>query len=187
MTKVVMLGDSRVGKTSIISRQILGQAPDTQSPTIGCHCTQIRIPIDKTDIFLQVWDTAGQEMYRSLVPVYLRNVRAALLVYDVTARESFQSLGHWHDVLLQAVPSGAVLFVVANKVDLTERAEVEDVQAEQFAEVHSAAFFRVSAVTGEGIGDLFEAVARRMAQGRVMEQGQTPPEPVEENSGGCGC
>jgi Ras-related protein Rab-21 len=87
--KVVLLGDSRVGKTSIIARQLQGFQSPTVNPTIGCHCSEIAVGPDDSKIVLQVWDTAGQEMYRALVPVYLRNARAALLVYDVTDRESF--------------------------------------------------------------------------------------------------
>jgi small GTP-binding protein len=185
--KVVMLGDSRVGKTSIISRQILGHEPETQAPTIGCHCTQIHVYVEGKEVALQVWDTAGQEMYRSLVPVYLRNVRAALLVYDVTDRESFQSLGHWHDLLIDAAGATVGLYIVANKTDLAEQALVEDIQAEEFAEVHNAKFFRVSAVTGAGLDALFRAVAFRMAHDNVEEQSLVAPEPKKGTGEECGC
>jgi small GTP-binding protein len=185
-SKVVMLGDSRVGKTSIISRQILGHEPDLQTPTIGCHCTQIRVPVEGKEVILQVWDTAGQEMYRSLVPVYLRNVRAALLVYDVTERDSFQSLGHWHDILHEAVGPNVAIFIVANKIDLSNQAVVDDVQADQFAEVHNGRFFKVSAVTGIGLNELFVTVARTLSERFVMDP-KPDLEIKEASEGGCGC
>jgi small GTP-binding protein len=185
--KVVLLGDSRVGKTSIITRQMLGYQPATQNPTIGCHCSDIHFPLDGQEVSLQVWDTAGQEMYRALVPVYLRNARAALLVYDVTDRESFQSLGHWHDTLLAVVPSGVRVYVVGNKIDLEDSAVIEDVQAKQFADVHSAQFFKVSAATGVGLDALFEKIAREMSEGAVLQQQGSVLDTPAQPKRGCEC
>jgi small GTP-binding protein len=184
---VDLLGDSRVGKTSIITRQMLGYQPATQNPTIGCHCSDIHFPLDNQEVSLQVWDTAGQEMYRALVPVYLRNAQAALLVYDVTDRESFQSLGHWYGILTDVVPSGVNIFIVANKIDLEENAVIEDIHAKQFAEVHNAQFFRVSAVTGAGLDTLFEEIARKLLEGKMLQhQGNVVNiNPTEQS--GCGC
>jgi small GTP-binding protein len=161
--KVVVLGDSRVGKTSLIARQLLGDKPSPANPTVGCHCCEIRVAVDFTEVALQVWDTAGQEMYRSLVPVYLRGARAALLVYDVTDVNSFDSLGHWFDILMGVVPAGASVYVVGNKTDLENDAVVHEEHAKEFASVHGAQFFKVSAITGIGTQALFETVAKGMA------------------------
>jgi small GTP-binding protein len=163
--KVVILGDSRVGKTSMITRQMLGYQPATQNATIGCHCSEIHVIFDKKDITLQVWDTAGQEMYRALVPVYLRGAHAAILVYDVTDRSSFAALSHWYDVLIDVVPTGTSIYVVGNKIDLDADAVIEDGQAEQFAKEHDAELFKVSAITGQGLDAVFEAIARKLVEG----------------------
>jgi small GTP-binding protein len=168
--KVVILGDSKVGKTSIITRQMLGYQPAAQSPTVGCHCSEIHIGISTGNVTLQVWDTAGQELYRALVPVYLRGARAAMLVYDVTDRESFQSLGHWYDILVGVVASGLTIFVVGNKIDLEDEAVIEDAQAKQFADVHGAQLFKVSAATGAGLDGLFEAIATKMIEGMMLQR-----------------
>jgi small GTP-binding protein len=124
--KVVILGDSRVGKTSILTRQILGYHPTIQSPTIGCHCSAVHILLEGHEVMLQLWDTAGQEMYHSLVPIYLRGARAAILVYDVTTPTSFTALGHWHSVLSAAFPHGINLYIVANKIDLEQQISVNN-------------------------------------------------------------
>jgi small GTP-binding protein len=190
MFKVVLLGDSRVGKTSLIARQLLGGAPSPENPTVGCHCCEIRVAIDYSEVALQVWDTAGQEMYRSLVPVYLRGARAALLVYDVTDVNSFGSLGHWFDILMDVVPAGASIYVVANKTDLENETVVVEEQAKQFAAVHGAHFFKVSAITGIGTQALFEAVAKGMSQAiQDQKDSKIPvglPEERREN-GVCPC
>jgi small GTP-binding protein len=167
--KVVILGDSRVGKTSIITYQTLGYRPPTQNPTIGCHCSEVHIPLKYRDVTLQVWDTAGQELYKSLVPVYLRGARAALIVYDVTDRESFLALNRWYEMLIDAVPTGISAFLVGNKIDLSAYAVVDESQAKQFASPRGLQFFHVSAVTGEGLDSLFEAVATAMEEGASVD------------------
>lgn len=161
--KVVILGDSRVGKTSILSRQMLGYQPKT-SPTIGCHCSEIHVNVDNNDVSLQVWDTAGQEMYRALVPVYLRGAHAAILVYDITDRESFRSLGHWYDILVDVVSENTPIYIVGNKIDLQEKGVVDDAQAKAFASVHNSQLFKVSAYTGQGLDNLFSAIGRKLVE-----------------------
>jgi small GTP-binding protein len=170
--KVVLLGDSRVGKTSLITRKVHGVIPGTPKPTLGCHCNELSFLIDQKQICLQVWDTAGQEMYRALVPVYLRGANCALLLYDVTDQESFDSLGHWYslldDVLTQAIP----VFLVANKIDRADPVVKEEC-AVQFAQTYRAKFFRVSALTGDGVNDLFEGIAREVSKSNMSNRIRT--------------
>jgi small GTP-binding protein len=184
--KVVLLGDSRVGKTSIIARQLQGAQPSATNPTIGCHCSEIRVLIDDQVVTLQVWDTAGQEMYRALVPVYLRGAHAALLVYDVCDRESFVSLGHWYDTLIDVVPLTTAVYVVANKIDL-EQQLIDDVQAKQFASAHNAPLFKVSAMTGEGIANLFEVMAKKVSEGAELESSARQLSEPEKSTRSCAC
>ncbi|KAK8866328.1 hypothetical protein M9Y10_009289 [Tritrichomonas musculus] len=165
--KVVILGDSRVGKTSILSRQMLGYQPPTQNPTIGCHCSEIHVTVDDKATTLQVWDTAGQEMYRALVPVYLRGAQAAILVYDITDRESFKSINHWYEILVDVVSTGTPIFLVGNKIDLEKDAVVDDQSARAFAQSHNSQLFKVSAMTGQGLDGLFQAIASKILEDEV--------------------
>jgi small GTP-binding protein len=175
--KVVLLGESQVGKTSIISRQRQNRAPDVQPETVACHCSEIAVMVDTCEVILQVWDTAGQEMYRALVPVYLRGARAALLVYDVADQISFDSLPHWYDALLEVAPSAVSVFIVGNKIDLA--AAVKDQHAKSFAQQFGFRFFRVSAVTGEGIANLFEAIAEEVSAEKREQFDRLPAKPSE--------
>ena len=168
--KVVILGDSRVGKTSILSRQMLGYQPPTQNPTIGCHCSEIHVTVDGNATTLQVWDTAGQEMYRALVPVYLRGAQAAILVYDITDKESFRSISHWYDILVDVVSTGTPIFLVGNKIDLQSEAVVEDQQAIAFATAHGSQLYKVSALTGSGLDQLFHAIAQKIIEDEVNQK-----------------
>lgn len=181
--KVVLLGDSRVGKTSIIFQQLHGCQPSEQNPTIGCTCTEVTFHIDNKIISLQIWDTAGQEIYRSLVPVYVRGAQAALVVYDITDYKSFQGMDKWFTLLDDTVAPGIPVFVVGNKTDLADQRVIDDAIAETFAKAHNAKFCTVCARKGDGIGKLFEDVARCIVRTSVTE---TVPklieQPTEENS-----
>jgi small GTP-binding protein len=161
--KIVILGDSQVGKTSIINKQLQDGNIEVPAPTVGCHCSELLLNVDGDRVILQIWDTAGQEIYRSLVPVYLRGAQAALLVYDVTDSHSFENLTGWYDTLLQVVPACVATFVVANKIDLQGCVVVGDDAANRFVSEHRFHFFKVSAVTGEGLQELFDAIARTVA------------------------
>jgi small GTP-binding protein len=136
-----------------------GESEISLKATVGCHCTELALRVDRKRIDLQVWDTAGQEMYRALVPVYLRGAHAAILVYDRTDRDSFQALTHWCSLLDDTVSPNTLLFLVANKVDLVEQHTVSDDLGEQFAASRKAKFYKVSALTGEGVEQLFLDIA----------------------------
>jgi small GTP-binding protein len=164
---------------------MLGYQPGGQTSTVGCHCSEIHVNVHNNNVTLQVWDTAGQEMYRALVPVYLRGAVAGMLVYDVTDRDSFQSLGHWYDILVDVVSSGITLFVVGNKIDLEGDAVIKDTQAQQFANVHHAQLFKVSAVSGVGIDRLFEAIAKKIVEGLVIKKSEDTIQLIDEKREGC--
>jgi small GTP-binding protein len=180
--KVVMLGESQVGKTSIITKQLRDGHFEGPAPTVGCHCSEVHLKIDGERVILQIWDTAGQEIYRSLVPVYLRGAQAALLVYDVTDSHSFDSLGGWYETLIEVVPASVATFVVANKIDLLESAVVSDEAAKRLVSERHFHFFKVSATTGDGLQTLFEAVARSVAASGAVKNETRRPLGLEERS-----
>ena len=101
-SKVVLLGNSGTGKTSILQCQLNRSMSETSLPTIGCVYHEVNIKInDEETVSLKVWDTAGQEIYRSIVPIYVRGAAAAILVYDVSEPSSLSSLDQWLSILLE--------------------------------------------------------------------------------------
>jgi GTPase SAR1 family protein len=110
------------------------------------------------------------EMYRGLVPVYLRGAEAAVMVYDVCDRETFKSLGHWYDILLNVVPASTIVCIVGNKIDRVEDTVVDDSQAKSFAQTHNAQWFKGSALTGEGLSNLFESLAEKLLERTKAER-----------------
>lgn len=170
--KVVLLGDSQVGKTSLINRQLHGYQPPNPNPTIGCHCNEILMKVNDREIILQVWDTAGQEIYRALVPVYLRGAKAAIILYDITEAESFNSLSRWYEFLHGTVSDTTPTFLVANKIDLLSKTDNQNSQpykqaidnstAQATAASYHSHFFKVSALTGANVDALFTSIAQEL-------------------------
>jgi Ras-related protein Rab-21 len=165
--KVVVLGNSGTGKTSLLQCALSGAPRLGTQNTIGCECHQLNVTSGGEQVTLKLWDTAGQEVYRSIVPVYVRDAAAALLVYDLCDESSFNSLDHWYSLLMEEQQSESLLvYVVCNKIDLRDRACVRDSIARGFAEEKRAKFAEVSALTGDGVPDLFQNVADVLMQGR---------------------
>jgi small GTP-binding protein len=166
--KVVFLGNSGAGKTSILQYALTSSPKSNPVPTVGCNCQLLTIPVEDQDVLLNIWDTAGQELYRSLVPIYVRSATAALFVYDVTDLASLQSLDHWHSILVAGQSTTKVnIYIVANKNDLP--VVVDSAVGQQYAENLHAKFFEVSALTGAGIPQLFNTVATDLIAQQTAE------------------
>lgn len=150
--KVVLLGDSGVGKTALAVRWTLDQFVDVQQPTIGASYSTRTVEYEGKSHKIQVWDTAGQERYRSMAPIYCQNAMCALLVFDVTDRATFDNLAEWRNMVVQEqVP----MIIVGNKIDLESARVVQSEEAVLAARELNCAFFEVSAVTGFAVGDAF--------------------------------
>jgi small GTP-binding protein len=157
--KVVLLGESKVGKTSIIHRQIHGSSPSDHTATIGCLSHPIDIQRHNNSIRLHVWDTAGQELYRSLVPIYIRDAAVVFIVFDITDLSSFTSLDGWFAMVKEFLPAETPVVLVANKTDLQATAAVTDGAIDAFATDHNAQCFWTTTLTGASVQDLFEHAA----------------------------
>ncbi|XP_071100740.1 ras-related protein Rab-5A-like [Haliotis cracherodii] len=158
--KVVTVGDMDVGKTCLTLRFMKNTFNEECRGTVGASFLAKAVDIpDKTVIF-QVWDTAGQERFRSLIPMYLRDAKAAIVVYDVTDLESFKNIkGHWLQMLHKHGPTDIRVAIVGNKIDKETEKVVPTREAQKFAEDHRFLFLETSALTGENVEKLFYDVA----------------------------
>ena len=177
--KVVILGDSQVGKTTLLYHQLQQHRSQHHVATIGCQCHDVEVDVGNSKATLQVWDTAGQEIYKSLVPIYLRESVAAIVVFDITEKSSFGSLSDWLHILFGILPEESPVFFVANKNDREESRQVDDDMGRAFAEKHGGRFFRTSAKTGEGINDLFKAVASTVLEMDIQNKSANVIQPQE--------
>ena len=190
--KCVFLGDSGVGKTCILNYFVNGTFSKDSTPTIGAAYVSKTIIYDKKQCDLMVWDTAGQEMYRGLAPMYYRNAKAAFLVYDITSKKSFEAVSYWANELSKnSVREDEVaVIVVGNKVDRDDDREVATEVAQEQADQLNAKFFEVSALSGVNIERLFQtATAEVLKRKEKSHKGVEDPidlnQTVETKKGCC--
>eukprot|EP01103_Thecamoeba_quadrilineata_P011492 TRINITY_DN2759_c0_g1_i1.p1 TRINITY_DN2759_c0_g1~~TRINITY_DN2759_c0_g1_i1.p1 ORF type:complete len:207 (+),score=29.87 TRINITY_DN2759_c0_g1_i1:66-686(+) len=157
--KLVLLGESGVGKSNLILRYVQNQFDDLLENTIGASYISRTLFVDDTVIKLDIWDTAGQERYRALTPMYYRNAHAALIVYDVTHEETFERAKEWVIEIREHVPQ-AVIVLAGNKIDLPSVVETQRVT--EYAEREEIMFMTTSAKTGQNVNALFDALARKL-------------------------
>lgn len=158
--KCVMVGDSSVGKTCICKRMLTGEFTEDTSATIGGANAIIKVETEKGEVQLVMWDTAGQEQYRSLAPIYINGAGLVFFVYDITNRTSFEGLRAWYDMVCTRVATGARLVVVGNKLDLESQRVVDMGEADAYRmEIGAEFYMETSAKTGRQISDLFERAA----------------------------
>lgn len=158
--KVVFLGDGGVGKTSILNRFYSNQYK-TVAPTIGASFVTKNINIGEHVISYQIWDTAGQEKYRSIASLYYRDASVAILVYDITNKNSFEVLKFWRKQLSENGPQNLITVIVGNKMDLVEEEVVSYQEAKTYADSIGALFRLTSAKDNKNILDLFTVIGEQ--------------------------
>ena len=160
--KTTLIGDSGVGKTCIINRYISNDFSFNLSSTNGVSYSKKELIIDNKKIQLDIWDTAGQEEYRSLGKHFYKDSYIVLLIYNIAKRESFDNLKNiWYEDLLKYGEEYKVLAVVGNKCDLYEQEAVPEEEARRFADEKNALFMNVSAKNGDNIDLLFESCLKK--------------------------
>ncbi|CAF1086593.1 unnamed protein product [Didymodactylos carnosus] len=165
--KVAFIGDSGVGKTSIIQRFCTDNFKETFSATIGVDLQVKMLNIDQRIVALQVWDTAGQERFRSITKQYLRKSDGVVLVYDVTSETTFRNVRAWMTSIQEAADDDCVITLVGNKIDLCDDDEKRPVKYKdgaKLADEYGCLFFETSARQGTIIAETMEAIARLMQE-----------------------
>lgn len=176
--KLCLLGDSGVGKSSIVHRFVYDTFKPTMEATIGAAFLTKSIVLESTTYKYQIWDTAGQEKYRALAPMYFRGAAAAIVVYDMTVEQSFAAVKMWIRELKQNAEPDIVMAIAGNKSDLEELREIQYKDAMEYAESQNAIFIETSAKTAVNVGALFVEIskqfaARLKAKGRPYASGDS--------------
>jgi Ras-related protein Rab-2A len=157
LLKVIVVGDSSVGKSCLLLRFVDKRFRDNHELTIGVEFGCRVVQAAGLRFKVHVWDTAGQEAFRSITRAYYRSAAVALLVFDVTRRRTFENLERWAADVLAAAVQGVELVVVANKTDLECQREVSREEAEAFALRHGAAYYETSARDASNVDEAFLA------------------------------
>ena len=159
--KVVLLGASGAGKSSIVLRFVADSFTTEVQPTIASFMAKVYQFNDKV-IKFNLWDTAGQERYQSLAKMYYRDARAAIIVYDITSQDSFEELKKWYKELADFGPKDIILIIAGNKEDKVEDESVSPIEAMAFAESIGALYKKTSAKTSYGIEQIFRDLAGKL-------------------------
>ncbi|XP_020789212.1 ras-related protein Rab-6A isoform X1 [Boleophthalmus pectinirostris] len=194
--KLVFLGEQSVGKTSLITRFMYDSFDNTYQATIGIDFLSKTMYLEDRTIRLQLWDTAGQERFRSLIPSYIRDSAAAVVVYDITNVNSFQQTTKWIDDVRTERGGDVIIMLVGNKTDLADKRQVSIEEGERKAKELNVMFIETSAKAGYNVKQLFRRVAAALpgmdaTQDKSREDMidiklEKPPE-QPNSEGGCAC
>lgn len=161
--KVVLIGAPSSGKSSLENRFINNNFVPNQEATIGAAFNSKVLKIDESEIKIDIWDTGGSEKYRSLVPMYFRDAKAAIVVFDITSEQSFTEASDWIAEFRERGMPNSLIFGAANKIDLASDRKIKGDKIKEFAENHQLNFIiETSALTGEGVNELFNELGRQL-------------------------
>lgn len=199
--KIVIVGDTGVGKTNIMSRFAKDEFTKDKTATTGVDFATQTIEHDGKTIMAEIWDTAGQERYKAITASFYRGAIGALIVYDITSRTSFQNCERWLRELRQHTDPSVVAMLVGNKCDLRHKQHVDVEDAKDFAEDNNLAFIETSALDSTNVSLAFETVLieiyrivrKNLAANKYdpdrpcpSQLGQPPPIlPFKVDGGGC--
>jgi len=174
--KVILIGDQSVGKTGLTLRFCDESFASSYVATIGIDFKMRTVNVDGKQIKLQIWDTAGQERFRTMTRVYYRGTMGVIFVYDITNRESFESINTWFKLFADATDPDIPKILVGNKFDKQSEREVGYLRAQVLASKYSMKVFETSAKTGYNVEGVFMTLARdilsRKAGGDINGQGR---------------
>ena len=154
--KFIIIGDKTVGKSCIINQFIEKQFVNEYIPTIGSDKIKKEIEIEGEKLKLEIWDTVGQEQYRAVNKIFIKNAQIALIVYDITNRKSFENLNNWYNLIFEInKDSNVIVGVTGNKTDLYENQVVDSEEGKNFADEKKISFFETSAKDYESIENVF--------------------------------
>ena len=159
LLKYIIIGDSSVGKSNILLRYVHNSFNPEFLTTIGVEFGAKNIEINKKIFRIQIWDTAGQENFRSITRAYYKNSVCALIVYDISNRSSFENVISWIEDCKGQSPKSIFIILVGNKNDLENERQVSYEEGLEFAKNNNIVFFETSAKTGKNISELFQTSA----------------------------
>jgi len=175
--KVVLIGDSAVGKSNLLSRFATNEFNIDNKPTLGVEFACRTIVAENKHIKVQIWDTAGQERYKAITTAYYRGAVGALLVYDITRMNSFENVSRWLEELRDHASPDLVVMLVGNKSDLKHLRSVKTETAKFFAERNRLQFIETSAMDNQNVENAFQNLINtiyQQLQKKSPESSQTP-------------
>ncbi|WOK97639.1 ras-related protein Rab11D-like [Canna indica] len=178
--KVVLIGDSAVGKSQILARFARNEFSLDSKATIGVEFQTRTLVIQHKSVKAQIWDTAGQERYRAVTSAYYRGAVGALLVYDITKRQSFDHIPRWLEELRSHADRNIVIMLVGNKTDLEDQRAVTTEDAKEFAQKENVFFLETSALEATNVENAFQNVLTEIFN--IVNRKNLTSDPQSNNS-----
>ena len=164
VVKIIIIGNQSVGKTNIVTRYVKGEFSEDYMITIGMDFLTCNLKSDDKIFKLRLWDTAGSEKFRSITKGYYSNTCCALIVYDITNQNSFDSVKQWIEDVKNYADKDTHLVLVGNKIDLKDQRKISKEDGQNLATQNGMDFYESSALTGENINDIFEGICKYVNQ-----------------------
>mmetsp|Transcript_32760 Transcript_32760/g.54117 ORF Transcript_32760/g.54117 Transcript_32760/m.54117 type:complete len:195 (+) Transcript_32760:43-627(+) len=185
--KLVLLGDTAVGKSCLVVRFVRDEFFEFQEPTIGAAFLTQTVALDDSTVKFEIWDTAGQERYRSLAPMYYRGAAAAIVVYDITNPDSFTGAKSWVKELQRRGDPNVVIALAGNKADLEGRRKVQFEEANAYAEENGILHLETSAKNANNVKSLFVEIAKKLPKNPPQQEREAFPilAPTQESRSCC--
>ncbi len=177
--KYIIIGDPSVGKSNLLMKFANNKFTEDYQSTIGVEFGAKNIRLNDQVYRIQIWDTAGQENFRSITRAYFKKCVCAMVVYDITSKESFEHIQNWIDDVHEQSPKTVLIVLIGNKIDLEERRVISTDEGNDFATQNGLIFMETSAKSGVGVKEIFEKTAQEIA--KKMEENY-----YDLNSDNCG-
>ena len=162
--KIMVIGETRVGKTSLIKRYTKDDFGGAYLYTVGIDFQEKIENIDGKSVKLQIWDTAGQERFRNIAKNYFHSSDGFLLLYDITCRESFEKISYWHEQIKMNSPLNTKWMLIGNKCDLEENRAVQKSEGENYSKEYNINFSEASAKEGINVNEIFQTLTNEIVK-----------------------
>jgi len=162
MFKVVLVGDSFVGKTNIMSKYLKNEFHEDSKATVGVEFGSRQFNIEGHVIKAQIWDTAGQERYKAITSAYYKGAKGAFIVYDITRKESFDNVTKWAEQLKASADKNLTIIIIGNKIDLEDQRQVKTEEGQNKSNELESAFIETSASSGTNLDKAFEMMVNEV-------------------------
>lgn len=166
--KVLLVGDSGVGKTNIVTKYIKNEFNENSKATVGVEFCFKKLTLDDKKVNVQIWDTAGQEKFRSITASFYKGAKGAFIVFDITNKDTFENIDKWVSNVTSQADKGAAIVLIGNKTDLEDEREVTVEEAQEKAKAFNMAYMETSAKSGHNLNEAFELLIRGTLK-RAME------------------